>query len=152
MRRVLFDSNAIDPIAAIEGALEKLQAAVEAGDLDILYTHVTVDELVAIRDLERRGQLMLLMASIGRVVPTGAAVVDYSRLDFCRLGSDDDQAELEALRSHSTRHSRDALIAITARAEGCALVTNERRLTNRARERGVEVLTTQDLLAEFGTS
>jgi rRNA-processing protein FCF1 len=41
------------------------------------------------------------------------------------------------------------LIAHTALNEGCALITNEKRLAARAREQGVEVLTTAELLAEF---
>lgn len=149
MRRVVFDSNAIDPIADTVGAFESLEAAVHSGELEILYTHVTVDELVATPDHDRRSLLMLLMASLGRVVPTGAMVMDYSRLDFCRLGADDDGGEFEELRSGSVGHNRDALIAATARFEGCALVTNERRLANKCRGRGMEVLTTGELLAEF---
>jgi rRNA-processing protein FCF1 len=42
------------------------------------------------------------------------------------------------------------LIASVALVDGCALVTHDDRLTARARERGIEVLTTSALLAEFG--
>src|SRR5689334_9825593 len=121
MRRVMFDSNAIDPIAATEGAFDAIRAASSAGRLQVFYTHVTIDELVAIPDLGRRQHLTLLMVALGQLVPTGATVLDFSRLDFCRLGADEDQAMLEALRSQNVRHSRDALIGITARTEGCAL-------------------------------
>lgn len=150
MRRVVFDSNAIDPVADTQGAYETLEAAVRAGDLDVMYTHVTIDELVAIPDLDRRATLVLLMAALGRLVPTGQMVVDFSRVNFCRVGAEEDEDVVEALRSGSIDHTRDALIASTARFECCALVTNERRLANRSRERGIEVLTTVDLLAEFG--
>lgn len=150
MRRVVFDSNAIDPVADTPGAYETLEAAVKAGTLDVMYTHVTIDELVAIPDLDRRGWLVLLMVSLGRVVPTGDTVADFSRVNFCRVGADEDEEIVEALRSGSIDHTRDALIASTARFERCALVTNERRLANRSRERGIEVLTTADLLGEFG--
>ncbi|MGW9137368.1 hypothetical protein, partial [Streptomyces sp. NPDC055681] len=105
--------------------------------------------LVAIPDLERRAWLVLLMASLGRVVPTGDAAVDFSRVNFCRVGADADDDVVEALRSGNIDHTRDALIAATARFEACPLVTNERRLANRSRERGIEVLTTHQLLAEF---
>ncbi|MFJ3277117.1 hypothetical protein [Streptomyces halstedii] len=149
MRRVVFDSNAIDPVADTPGAYEVLEKAVETGRLEILYTHVTVDELVAIPDLERRAWLVLLMASLGRVVPTGDTAVDFSRANFCRVGADEDEDVIEALRSGNIDHTRDALIAATARFEACPLVTNERRLANRSRERGLEVLTTRQFLAEF---
>ena len=62
----------------------------------------------------------------------------------------DDDDTFEPLRSGSIKNSRDALIAHTALHEGCALITNEKRFAARAREQGVEVLTTAELLAEFG--
>ncbi|WP_309029320.1 PIN domain-containing protein [Streptomyces alfalfae] len=150
MRRVVFDSNAIDPLAVTEGAFEALKEATTSGSLEVLYTHITIDELTAIPDQGRRSLLVLLMADLGRLVPTGTAAADFSRLNFCRVGSDADSDLLEALRSGNINHTRDALIAATARYERAALVTNERRLAARSREWGIEVLTTQELLAEFG--
>ncbi|WP_338091276.1 PIN domain-containing protein [Planosporangium flavigriseum] len=47
-------------------------------------------------------------------------------------------------------HSRDALIAATAQFEGCALVTNDKRLAGRARARGVPVLSSAELFARIG--
>ena len=76
-------------------------------------------------------------------------MLDVSRLTFCRVMADDDKT-FEPLRSGNIKHSRDALIAHTALCEGCALITNEKRLAARAREQGAEVLTTAELLAEFG--
>ena len=40
----------------------------------------------------------------------------------------------------------------TALVDDCILVTYDARLASRARERGVEVLTTNELLTEFGFS
>lgn len=149
MRRVVFDSNAIDPVADTPGASEALLGAVAAGQLEVLYTHVTCDELAAIPNEPRRALLIELLASLGQVVPTGAMVLGYSRLGFSRLSSKDDAEVIEGLRSRAVKHTPDALIAATARFEGCALVTNEERLTKRSREQGIEVLTTRQLLAEF---
>jgi predicted nucleic acid-binding protein len=74
--------------------------------------------------------------------------VDYSRVSFCRVSDESDDFEL--MRSKSIRHTRDALIASTARFERCTLVTNEHRLAKRSRERGIDVVTSAELLAEFG--
>jgi hypothetical protein len=90
----------------------------------------------------------LLLVDLGHLVPTGAFVLGFSRLGFARFGSDDEA--LEAFRSGSVRHTRDALVAATAQYEQCALVTNELRLTRRTREREVEVITTTELLKELG--
>lgn len=150
MRRVVFDSNAVDPLADIPGAFETLKAATEEGQLQILYTHVNIDELAAIPDLNRRATLILLLVDVGQLVPTGFAALDFSRLNFARF-ADENEAELhETLRSANFKHTRDALIAGTALYEKCELVTNEQRLTGRARDCGIEVLSSRDLLAAYG--
>jgi rRNA-processing protein FCF1 len=147
MRRVVLDSNAIDPIADTPGTYETVRAAIDAGHLDVMFTHITIEELANIQDYDRRCRLLLLVIDLGRLVPTGSTVLDVSRFNFARYG--DDAIDIEALRSKNIDHSRDALIAATAIFEHAALVTNERRLTGRAREHGVEVLTTSQLLAEL---
>jgi hypothetical protein len=145
----MLDSNALDPLLDAFGAFEALDEAVKSGDLEILFTHVTVDELAATPDLEKRQALLNLLIALGRMIPTSGAVLDFSRVSFCRVMSDDDRA-FEPLRSQSIRHSRDALIAHTALNEQCALITNEKRLRARARDERVEVLSTAELLAAFG--
>ncbi|WP_063794054.1 hypothetical protein [Streptomyces graminilatus] len=135
-------------MADVPGAYEVLESAVQAGTLKLLYTHVNIDELAEVPDLDRRSTLLLLLVSLSELVPTGATALDYSRLNFCRVSDESD--DFEIMRSQSIKHTRDALIASTARFEQCALVTNEHRLAKRSRERGIEVLTSADLLAEFG--
>jgi hypothetical protein len=149
MRRLVLDSNAVDPLIDLPGAYEAVRAAVDGGRLDMLYTHVTIDELAATRDPDRRSRLLSTVRDLGRLVPTGAFALGVSRLDLARLS--DDVEAVEVLRSGNVAHTRDALIAITAAIEDCALVTNEvRRLPARARERGIEVMTSADLLAWVG--
>lgn len=152
MRRLVIDSCAIDPIADVPGALDAVQRAVDGGVLEVLYTHVTIDELSGIRDEGRKQRLLGALQEIGRLVPTGAFVFDVSRFDMARLGSDEDVPVIEDLRSHNPEvHTRDALIGITAKVEGCAVLTNERqRFPNRARSQGIEVMSTDDLFAEIG--
>jgi hypothetical protein len=148
VRRVVVDSNAIDPLIEIPGASEVMLSAVDEGQLEVLYTHVTIDEIAATPDLERRSRLLLALVGLGRLIPTGAFILGFSRLGWARLGGDDEA--LEEFRSGNIDHTRDALIAVTAQYEGCELVTNERRLTNRATARGVAVITTEELLADLG--
>jgi hypothetical protein len=70
MRRVLLDSNALDPLTVHVGAFEVLDEAVSAAKLEILYTHVTVDEIAAVPDLERRQWLLNMLVFLGRPVYT----------------------------------------------------------------------------------
>ncbi len=148
MRRVVVDANAIDPIVNRPGAHEVMRSAVDQGQLEVLFTHITIEELAATPDEDRRSRLLLLLVDLGRLIPTGALVLGFSRLGFARLGSD--REAVEAFRSGNIAHTRDALVAVTAQHEHCALVTYDQRLTNRARERGVEVITPEELLAELG--
>jgi predicted nucleic acid-binding protein len=149
-RRAVVDSNAIDPIADNSGAYEAVRSAIDAGKLELLYTHVNIDELTAIPDGDRRAWLVLILVDIGRLVPTGTMALSFSRLNFCRVGNESDSDFWEALRSGNVVHTRDALIASTARFEGASLVTNEKRLAARARDWNIEVLSTHELLAELG--
>jgi rRNA-processing protein FCF1 len=149
MRRVLLDSNALDPMLTQIGAYEVLHEAVGSAKLEVFYTHVTVDEIAATPDLSKRQWLLSLLVFLGQPIATSGFVVGFSRLDFGRVMADDDVA-FAPLTSGNAKHSRDALIAHTAWHEGYALITNEKRLAARAREQGVEVLTTVELLAEFG--
>jgi hypothetical protein len=110
--------------------------------------HVTIDELAGIGDLERRRSLLILLISIGRLVPTEGLILDHSRVGFGRLI--DDTESLSRLRSGGTGHSADALIGSAALVPGRALVTYDDRLAARARDCGLEALNTVELLAEYG--
>lgn len=143
--RVVLDANAVDPLVDQAGAYETLSRAVAEGRLEALYTHVTLDELAEVPDLERRRRLILALVGLGRLVPTGAFVVGFSRLGHGRLV--DDAEALESFRSGNLKHTADALIAATAAFESAALVTADKRLSGRARDRGLRVLAMTDLLA-----
>lgn len=93
---------------------------------------LTIDELAEIPDVDRRQHLLLVMVALGRLVPTGAAAADYSRVSWCRVV--DDAEVFEAVQSGNIDHTRDALLAATAVFERCPVVTNDRRLRNRATE------------------
>jgi rRNA-processing protein FCF1 len=148
MLRAVLDSNAVDPFIDIPGAYEAAEKAIESGDLELLITHVNIDELAETGDLERRCRLLLAAVSLGQLVPTGAFVLDFSRLNFARLN--EDREAFEAFRSGNIDHTRDALLAATAQFEQCTLITNDSRLAGRARDRGVPVLTSAELLARVG--
>jgi predicted nucleic acid-binding protein len=80
------------------------------------------------------------------IVATYGIVVGVSRLGLARIG---EAEEFEEVRNFSPRHSKDALLAITAKREGAVFVTNERRLTNFARRAGIEVLSSEEFAASI---
>ena len=64
-----------------------------------------------------------LAYGLTREVATSAAVYGFSRYGQARFGGD--AATLRRLLVDRPKHVADALIAVTAAVEGCALVTNE---------------------------
>ncbi len=157
MRRVVIDNCSLHKFVQVPGAYQAARRAIDSGDLEILYTHVTLDEASATPDPELRDSLVHALTTLGRLVPTGAFILDLSKLGQARITDEAGTQSVEALRSKADRrsnvakHSRDALVAITARVEGCALLTDEkRRLPRRARDEGIEVLDCRQLFAEIG--
>jgi hypothetical protein len=144
-RVAVLDSNAIDPLSDDPVLYESTVAAIRAGRLRLLWTHVTIDELAVTSDVERRCRLLLVAVSLADLVLTGTTVVGFSRLDFCRLGSDDDTDGLEAFRDGNLKHTRDALVSSTARFEGAAVCTRDKDMTVRAERNGLEVVRPEDL-------
>jgi rRNA-processing protein FCF1 len=134
MRRFLVDTMIFDLIVGTKGA-DRLVFDLHGGaEIQFLVTHVQEDELSEIRDADKRRRI----AAIPRkVVATYGFVLGTSRLGMARLGDD---APIEAIREPNWRkYTNDALIAVTAQYENATLVTNERRLLNRARrELGIE--------------
>lgn len=147
--RALLDSNAVDVIAAPPERYEAIQAAVAAGSVELLWTHITIDELSAIPDAEKRARLLTIAAGVCHFVLTGITVWDYSRWNFARYGPDDPEA-YEAFRVGNLKHTRDVILAATAQYEDCPLVTFDGPLSGRARTRGIEVWTPDELAARIG--
>lgn len=96
-------------------------------------THVQMDEINETKDTERRARLLLMLASLNcKLLLTQTFVFDVSRYDFARW-SDGElfaslKAELDSLNGNKKNNARDALIAETAIANGCTLLTADAHL------------------------
>jgi hypothetical protein len=153
VREVIIDSNGLDPFVDIPGAYEAALAAIKRDELRVRYVYTTLSEAAAARDLDRRTRLLLVLTDLGKRAAAYGFVFREFRFDQAgftdELGSDD----LTMLASGHLDHDqnrRDALLANTAKVNGWAVLTNDMRLTKRAQDLGVEVLTTDDLFAEIG--
>lgn len=60
-------------------AYETLRAAVDDGRLRLLFTHVNIDELAVVSDIDRRSRLLLAIVDLAELVATGACVANSSR-------------------------------------------------------------------------
>ena len=148
MHRYVFDSNAVDPIADLPGAYEVVRAAVDEERIEILFPHITLDELAQTPELERRQLLLVALVSLGRLVFSGGFVFNQSRFDQARLSGG--TVTFETLKSGKDKNTRDALIGVTAEFERCTLVTRDDALARNAQERGIDVVAPLDFLAQLG--
>lgn len=103
MERYLLDSMIFDKIVDTRGALELAARLTETRKIDLVATHVQVDEH-AEAEAPRTPQLELVPRS---VVPTSVFVIGVSRLNGGRLGSEE---PFESLRG-TKRHTEDGMIA-----------------------------------------
>lgn len=107
----------------------------------LISTHVQDDELAAIGDESKRS----VVASVPREnVPTADFVAGFSRLGMARLGEGEVYEQVRG-EVKSAEHSRDGIIAGTAKTDADVLVTEDHRLARRCEEVGVPVWGWADL-------
>jgi hypothetical protein len=148
MRRAVLDCCGVDPLAELPGAFELVRAAVEAGKLELLSTHVLAEEIQATGDPIKRAKLQALV-DLARMVPTGAFILGTSELDEARLTRG--TVIVDALQDgNPAKNTIDTLIGITGYVEHCALITSDVRLRKCAIELDIEVLHARELLTELG--
>ncbi len=124
--RLMLDSNISHALHRDDGLRESLTRAVDSGSVELLVTHIQVDENLDHPDPEEGRRLIhAMMGSGARAVPTYGVVLDVSRLGSARLFDEGTAAMFEAFRHGNPKHSQDGLIAATALREGAVLVTAE---------------------------
>jgi predicted nucleic acid-binding protein len=144
--RYLIDSNIHDKLVDTPGALELADQLVRRGTVSLLGTHIQADEVAAIPDPERAR----LLASVPvEAVPTFGAVYGLSRFGMARFG---DSEQIESLRRGNPDHTKDALIAATAKYEDATLVTEDATLAKRARSEGIAVIAWNDFYARLAAA
>ncbi len=124
-KRLMLDTNVYDLIVARRGFVERVNAAVEAGTIEILRTRVQEEEIARIPDPGRRAAMRQVR---GRTIAV----------------SDAPWAGMPKGRAPS----EDALIVATAEESADVLVTEDKDLARRAKEGGrLEVWRFQELVA-----
>lgn len=132
--RFLLDSNIHDKLIGEPDLLPVLARHVAEGRMELLSTHVQADEIAETPDPRRASALMEVPV---KQVETSGIVFGVSRFGQARFAESE---PLEKLRRGNLAHTKDALIANTARLEGATLVTEDRTLASRAREQGIPAI------------
>lgn len=124
-KRLMLDTNVYDLIVARRGFVERLNRAVENGEVEILRTRVQEEEIARIPDGAKRAAMRSVR---GRTVAVS------------------DTPWREMPKGHAP--SEDALIVATAEESAEVLVTEDKDLATRATEDGrLEVWRFKDLVA-----
>jgi predicted nucleic acid-binding protein len=147
MIRVVMDSNGLDPIIDRPGAIGAVREAVESGRLTMYVTHVQQTEVAKTPDLQRR-RLLEGVLDLAEQRPVGVFVFGAGRFGD-RFGADDGSYE-RITRDKPGKHAHDAMIALTARMDDCALVTADRKLRTTASAENIRVLSPDDFLRNIG--
>jgi hypothetical protein len=150
VRRVVIDNCAANWLVKEPGACGAVRGAIDAGKLDALYIPVTVQEAEVNPDRQERDTVLAALRDLGRPVLAAGHIVGTSRFGEGRLCSEAQAAVIGAMQVRSNRHNRDALVAITAQYEGCAVLTEDMPLRRRARRQGIEALNCEELLTQIG--
>ena len=140
MRTAMIDTMVFDALNADPAGRDSVLSAIATGRLRLVTTHVQESQLADIPDPVRRKALQGIPRE---VVPSSAPVLAVTRSGRPLLGS---SSETDAVR-RGPRHVADDVIADVARERADCLVTEDRRLAQDARERGIDVWTSAALIA-----
>jgi predicted nucleic acid-binding protein len=146
---LLLDSNVIDAAVADDAFRTAMIAAATAGTVQLLITHVQIDEILdtpVVKDVHRSALVRVLAEIPAERIPTYGFIIGLSRLDNARVTDDEGAAFIETLRAGNPSRTRDAVLIATARYEKATFVSNDRRARNTALRNGVAALSPAELV------
>ncbi len=137
MEKFMFDSNIYDKLPEI---IEKINSS--KNEYEFYITTIQIEELSKIPDskqsIRERNLLMLAMLR-PKLVPLNTAIYDKCRYDLVKY--DEGQAYEKILKKTGS-NINDALIADTAIANSCTLVTDDNAdFCQRVKKKGYQALT-----------
>lgn len=143
-RRFFIDSNIFDKIADEPGAASLVKTLVEHGAIELLVTHVQIDEVTNTSDAGKRKRLLSLVPWV-RVVPTHGAIWGVSKWGMARWTSEPVERDIAGIQPRND--AKDALIGVTAKWDGATLVTEDGDFARDAFAQGVAVLNWREFIA-----
>jgi hypothetical protein len=134
MVKCLFDSMIYDRLVEDEGCRNLLIRRCEQGLVEVLVTHIQLDQLQATPDAEKRALLLAMANAIRSTrIPTDGAVWGLSKWGESKWGGGTADIKVDDIASGNLRHYADGLLVATAAAEADIFVTEETRLPKKIR-------------------
>ncbi|MSO85492.1 MAG: hypothetical protein EXR02_06765 [Rhodospirillales bacterium] len=112
--KIMLDSNVYDQIIARDGFSNRLNEAVQRGHIEILKTHIQDDELTRIPDPEK---VRAVSEVPGQEINTSGSVWGVSKWGKSCWGDGPADIKFDDIQRGNSKHTNDALIAITAAAQ-----------------------------------
>jgi predicted nucleic acid-binding protein len=145
-RPFFIDSNIFNKIVNEPGAFALVTRLVRRGAIELLVTHVQIDQIAATRDEERRKKL-LRVVPLCREVPTHGLIYGVSKYGKARYTSEPVSRDVAAIQRRNK--AKDALIGATAKWDGATLVTEDRKFHEDASGLGIAVLWWSEFIAHL---
>ncbi len=144
--RVILDCMVYDAVAQDRRLKQLIEQCQRVCSLFVLSTHVETDQLAAIPADKDIGQANAVSVE---PIPTPVCIIDHSRIDRSRIGTDALNAAYTKLRIGNPKHTDDAIIGTTAVSDADILVTDDKGFRNRFKKlrSSVRVMSS----AEFAT-
>ncbi|MCE9621004.1 MAG: hypothetical protein K8R99_01520 [Actinomycetia bacterium] len=148
--KLMVDTNIADDLLVRLLLLADLRAAVSSGRLELLVTHLQIDEVMETPEnkSERRDALVNVLASLpARRVATYGFVVGRTRLGFGMLASSEHSQLYDELISGNIRHQEDAILILTAAYFWADILSNNTKdMPRMAKRVGIRSFTTREFL------
>jgi hypothetical protein len=129
MTKYLLDSMIYDQLLNDRKCYDLIIQKCKEGSIEILITHVQLDQLKATPDLNKRQSLLSIVANIpSRKISTAGAVWGMSKWDEAKWGPGAGDVQISDITNGNLRHNADGLLVATAAAEADVFVTEEKRL------------------------
>lgn len=134
--KVMLDTHIYDRIVKTSGMCERVNELSAEGRLVILSTFVQEEELSAIPDANKRGEVQRIKTT--KLMPAAGlyGLTPYGESPYGCDGADGG-LPVDEVMSARGEHWQDAIIASTASAEADVLVTEDARLIRRALQGGI---------------
>jgi hypothetical protein len=129
MIKCLLDSMIYDRLAADPECQSLLIRRCEQGLVEVLVTHIQLDQLRATPDPRKRELLLATAKAIqAKRIPTDGGVWGMSRWGEFKWGGGTADVKVSDIAGENAKHLADGLLVATAAAEADLFVTDEKRL------------------------
>ncbi|PIC86115.1 hypothetical protein CSV72_09875 [Sporosarcina sp. P20a] len=124
--KVMIDTNIYDCLIVDEEVLSLVRSLIGEEIIEILTTHIQIDEVNNVNDITMRNNLLTVPTN---EIKTRILVIGHSRIGKSKIGiGKENGIKFISIHKDNPKHINDAIIAVTANANADILVTEDKKL------------------------